>query len=63
MLGRARRCWRAHRDFEDRGDLKDLGDFWRRLLLMLSGKARVMNRITNLMVGNGMLMISFPPFL
>ena len=41
VLGTARRCWRTHRDFEDMGeDLKQL---------MLSGKARVTNRIINLM--------------
>ena len=50
MPGRARRCWRAHRDFEELGDFKDLGDFCRRPLMM-SGKARVTKRVVNLIVG------------
>ena len=46
--GRARRCWRAQRDFEEPGDL---GDFCRRpLQLIMSGKARVTNRIENLIL-------------
>ena len=49
MLERARRCWRAHRDFEELGDFKDLGDFCR-TLLMMSGRARAMNRVINLIV-------------
>ena len=61
VIGRVRRCCRAHRDFEepedfkdlgdfkDCGDFKDRGDFCRRpVQLMLSGKARVTNRIINL---------------
>ena len=50
VLERARRCRRAHRDFEELGDFKDLGDFCRRPLRK-SGQARVMNRVINLIVG------------